>query len=187
MYRRREARVTSRMSWPSTEDAALVHVHEAQEQLGERRLARARRAHQGHVLTGPDGQGEVVEEGRAGPVAEPDVVEVDPAPGHLQASGTGPVGHLDGLPGDGGELGGAAQRPGQGPEVLEGLLQAEGHLGRVVEDQVERGGRGPVVHGHGGPGHQGQQGADHDGRLQLQLGAHEDGAGPEVGGDRLVA
>ena len=71
--------------------------------------------------------------------------------------------------------------------MLEGLLQAEGHLGRVVEDQVERGGRGPVVHGHGGAGDQGQQRADDDRGLQLQLGAHEDGPGPQVGVDRLAA
>ncbi len=88
--------------------------------------------------------------------------------------------------GDGGELGRPPEGAGEGPEVLEGLLEAEGHLGRVVEDEVERGGRGPVVHGHGGPGRQGQEGADHDGGLQLQLGAHEDGPGPQVGAHRAL-
>ena len=98
-------------------------------------------------------------------------------------AGPRPVGDLGGDPGDRGELGGATERAGERAEVLEGLLHAHRHLGRVVEDQVERGGRGPVVDGHGRARDEGQQRPDHDRGLELELGPHEDRPGPQVGVD----
>ena len=118
------------------QDPAAVHVHETQQQLGKRRLARSRRPDQRHVLARLDRQGQVLEEAPAGPVAEADVAELHPPARDAELGGVGAVGDLDLDPGDGGEFRGPAERPGEGSEVLEGLLQAQGHLSRVVEDQV---------------------------------------------------
>ncbi len=42
------------------------------------------------------------------------------------------------------------------------------------------------MHRHARPGHEGEEGAEHNGRLELQLRTHEDGTGAKVGVDRLL-
>ena len=69
------------------QDLAAVHVHEAQQQLRQRRLPRPGRPHQGHVLAGLHGEGQVVEQRVAGPVAEADPAELHLAARHPEASG----------------------------------------------------------------------------------------------------
>lgn len=167
-------------------DRPVSHAHEPQQQFGQCRLARTQRTDEGHVLAWRHRQRQVVEERAGRPVAEVDAVDIEPTVAHDHCRGVGRVADVRHLGGDGRVLGGAAKRPREGPQVLERLLEAHSELGRVVEDQVQRGGRGPVVDGHGRPRDEGQQGAHHDGRLKLQLRPGEDRPGPQVGLDRLA-
>ena len=164
MCRRSECCVTAAMSWPSIAIDTAVTVGEAQQQLGQRGLARPRGSDQAHVLPRLDMQVQPLEERRAGAVGEPQVAELHAAvrhrPGRARPGRRRCRASVAAMPAN------LAQRPmarGHQPDELEGLLQARPDEGGVEEDQVDRAGRrdvaqrqhhahrdrGPVEEGHG--------------------------------------
>ena len=60
---------------PANRDSALLHVVEPQEQADDRRLAGARRAHEGNALAGINGEGHIPQHRLAGNVGESHVLE----------------------------------------------------------------------------------------------------------------
>ena len=94
-WRRSEACVTSRRSWPSTSTAPRRRVVEARDELGDRRLAGAGRADERDGLARRDLQRQVLQRPHrvlAGAVGEADVAQLDLA---AQAAELDRVGRVD--------------------------------------------------------------------------------------------
>ncbi len=124
---------------PVDEDRPAVDVHEPEHQLGQRRLARARRPDEADVLTRSDPEVEALEERGILPVAEVHRAELDPPARHDQEPGVLGVADVGLGLGDGHELGTPAGGPRDRADELEGLLERAAHEGGVEEDAVDGG------------------------------------------------
>ena len=144
------------------EHAAALNIVQAQQQLGERRLARARFTHQAHALARRHMERQVVEHAiarRGVTVCKAQVLKIDRALGHFELGSMLVVRHQARLVQHARHLGGVTQRAVNALHHGTHVVQTHGEVIRVGKDHDERAGRDakPRVaarhehthHGHG--------------------------------------
>ena len=125
------------------EHAPALHVVQAQQQLGERRLARARFAHQTHALARRHMERQVVEHAlarRGITVCKAQVLKINRALAHLELGGVLVVCHQTRLVQHARHLGRIAERAVDALHHGAHVVQAHGEVVRIGKDHDERAG-----------------------------------------------
>ena len=179
------------------EHAAALHIVQAQQQLGERRLARARFTHQAHALARRHVKRQVVEHvlaRRGVTVCKAQVLKINRALGHFELRGVRIVCHQTWLVQHARHLGRIAQRAVNALHHGAYVVQAHGEVIGVGKDHDERAGRDakPRVaarHEHTHHGH-GDDDKARGRKVALHHGVHRDRLGVArgtIGGVEQIA
>ena len=179
------------------EHAAALYVVQAQQQLGERRLARARFAHQTHALARRHMKRQVVEHAlarRGVTVCEAQVLKINRALAHLELGGVLVVRHQARFIQHTRHLGRIAQRAVDALHHGAHVVQTHGEVVRIGKDHDERAGRDakPRVAARDEHTHHGHSDDDkaRGRKVALHHGVHRDRLGvacSTVGGIEQVA